>query len=158
MTMDTLRRELRTLRADLAAARSTGVLRRWGATSSEELKYDPHAVHQPAGTGVGGRGVGGQFAPKGGGAAGALRAAAAQAGRAALADPHALAAAGPGAAALAAGGVAVSRQAGLYAHYMDGQAITPILGLPGGKLETGPPPLQAGASGGDQVRSAVGRL
>ncbi|MBE7217136.1 MAG: hypothetical protein INR64_01545 [Caulobacteraceae bacterium] len=45
----------------------------------------------------------------------------------------------------------MSRQAGLYERYVDGQAITPILHLPGGKLETGPPPLRMSLRKGESV-------
>jgi hypothetical protein len=137
--LDGLRGDLNTLAVDLAAVRVRAALEGW----LDGRKYDPHPTRQPAGAQVNGRSAGGQFASKPGGstARGALRATALQAARASLTDPAAAAAAGPGAAALVAGGVSVSRGAGLYAHYAGGQAITPVLGLPGGKLEAGPPPL-----------------
>ena len=145
---DGLRRDLRGLAADLAAVKFASAVRRY----IDGRKFDPHPVRQPAGARIAGRGVGGQFAGKGrAAAASAARGAALQGARAALAEPAAAGTAGASVLPLAAGGIAMSRQAGLYEHYVDGQAITPILHLPGGKLETGPPPLRMSLRGGGGV-------
>lgn len=130
------------LTCELQVAHFTWALRCLAA----EVKYDPSQPRLPKGVHGGGRWGAGPAGPAkvkapartpGSGLA-------IQLGRAALANPEAAPAAGVAALPMAAGAVGVSRAAGLYDHYTTGNAITPILGLDGGKLETGPPPLTMG--------------
>ena len=148
--IEDLRLELQAIARELHALRFTAALRRL----AREVKYDPNQPRLPKGAHGGGRWAGGAPAdparakmPTRTPVAGLV----AQLGRTVLANPEAAGAAGAAALPMAAGAVGVSRAAGLYDHYTTGNAITPILGLDGGKLETGPPPLTMGR--GDAKRS-----
>lgn len=145
---DDLDGDLGALTRELQAARFTWALRRLAA----EMKYDPNQARLPKGVHGGGRWAGGAPGPAGAKKPVTIAGTglAAQLGRAAMANPEAAATAGVAALPMAAGAVGVSRAAGLYDLYTTGDAITPILGLDGGKLETGPPPLTMGRGDGRQ--------